>query len=69
MKFLIFSDENINEQQRFLTLIDILYEKKVALMASGENSLELLGSSVKLINVFKRTISQSVRVDIAKLYF
>ena len=53
-----FSDENINEQQRFLTLIDILYEKKVALMASGANSLELLGSSVKLINVFKRTISR-----------
>ncbi len=53
-----FSDENVNEQQRFLTLIDIFYEKKIALMASGINSLEQLGSSRKLANIFKRTISR-----------
>ena len=57
----IFSDENINEQQRFLTLIDILYEKKVALMASGANSLELLGSSIKLINISSESLSLFVQ--------
>ena len=31
-----FNDENSNQQQRFITLIDILYEKKISLMLSSE---------------------------------
>jgi len=53
-----FNDENLNEQQRFITLIDILYEKKIPLMASCEVSLENFSSSKKLIEPFKRTLSR-----------
>ena len=53
-----FNDENINKQQRFITLIDILYEKKISLMASSYADLKNLGSSKALINPFKRTLSR-----------
>ena len=53
-----FNDENINKQQRFITLIDILYEKKISLMVSSYADLESLGSSRALINPFKRTLSR-----------
>ena len=54
----IFNNENINQQQRFITLIDIFYEKKNFLMISLESNLETLGSSQKLIKPFKRTLSR-----------
>lgn len=53
-----FNDENINKQQRFITLIDILYEKKISLMTSSYADLENLGSSTALIDPFKRTLSR-----------
>ena len=53
-----FNDENINEQQRFITLIDILYEKKISLMTSSYADLENLGSARALTNPFKRTLSR-----------
>jgi len=53
-----FNDENINKQQRFITLMDILYEKKISLMTSSYTDLENLGSSRALINPFKRTLSR-----------
>ena len=53
-----FTDENINQQQRFITLIDIFYEKKILLMISLESDLENLGSSQKLTKTFKRTLSR-----------
>ena len=53
-----FNDKNINKQQRFITLIDILYEKKISLMVSSYADLESLGSSRALINPFKRTLSR-----------
>ena len=53
-----FNDENINKQQRFITLIDILYEKKISLMVSSYADLENLGSSKPLIDPFKRTLSR-----------
>ena len=53
-----FSEEKSNQQQRFITLIDILYERKVYLMISMEKSLENIGSSKKLIKSFKRTSSR-----------
>jgi cell division protein ZapE len=53
-----FNDENINKQQRFITLIDILYEKKISLMVSSYADLENLGSSKPLIEPFKRTLSR-----------
>ena len=53
-----FSEENSNQQQRFITLIDILYEKKIYLMVSMEKSLDKIGSSKRLIESFKRTSSR-----------
>ena len=51
-------NDNSNQQQRFVTLIDILYEKKIPLMISSESQLNLISSSKSLENVFKRTISR-----------
>lgn len=53
-----FNDENSNQQQRFITLIDILYEKKISLMVSMEKKIENIGSSKKLFEPFKRTLSR-----------
>ena len=54
----IFNNDNANQQQRFITLIDILYEKKVSLIVSMETSLEDIGSSDKLTSPFQRTVSR-----------
>ena len=53
-----FNDENINKQQRFITLIDIFYEKKVYLIVSAISSLENLESAQSLKLPFKRTLSR-----------
>ena len=54
----IFNNDNPNQQQRFITLIDILYEKNIPLMISSQLQLDLLSSSEDLKKVFKRTISR-----------
>ena len=53
-----FDDINSNQQLRFITLIDILYEKKIGLIISSESELKKLGSSKKHSETFKRTISR-----------
>jgi len=53
-----FSDENADQQQRFITLIDILYENKIHLMISMVKPLDKICSSVKLVETFKRTTSR-----------
>jgi predicted ATPase len=53
-----FNDDNSNQQQRFITLIDILYEKKIPLMITSKVNLDLIKSSKSLLNPFKRTISR-----------
>ena len=52
------NDDNSNQQLRFITLIDILYEKKIYLTLSLANDLNLLGSSKKHFEIFKRTLSR-----------
>ena len=54
----IFNSDNSNQQQRFITLIDILYEKNIPLMISSQLQLDLLSSSEDLKKIFKRTISR-----------
>ena len=54
----IFNDINSNQQLRFITLIDIFYEKNIILTLSLANKLDKIGSSVTHIEVFKRTISR-----------
>ena len=53
-----FSDENADLQQRFITLIDIFYDKKVPLIISLVSSLENLKSSIRLKKNFERTLSR-----------
>jgi len=53
-----FEDKDINEQQRFITLIDIFYEKKIPLMLSSNETLSNIKSSNKLKEIFKRTLSR-----------
>ena len=53
-----FNNNNSNQQQRFVTLIDILYEKNIPLMITSESQLNLISSSRNLEDVFKRTISR-----------
>ena len=54
----IFTNENINKQQRFITFIDIIYEKKISMMVTSETNLENLDQSINLKKPFKRTISR-----------
>ncbi|MDA9203111.1 cell division protein ZapE [Candidatus Pelagibacter ubique] len=54
----IFNSDNSNQQQRFITLIDILYEKNIPLMTTSQLQLDLLSSSEDLKKIFKRTISR-----------
>ena len=53
-----FSDDNANRQQRFITLIDIFYEKKIPLLVSSNFKPSELGTSTRLESPFKRTISR-----------
>ena len=54
----LFNDENSNQQLRFITLIDIFYEKKIKLTLSLEKNLDSLPSSNKHSEIFKRTVSR-----------
>ena len=53
-----FDENNSNQQQRFITLIDILYEKKIPLLITSEKKLNEINSSSSLKNPFKRTMSR-----------
>ena len=53
-----FNEYNSNQQQRFITLIDILYEKKIPLMITSRINLESINSSKSLVGPFKRTVSR-----------
>tara|TARA_B110000259_G_scaffold161445_1_gene185529 strand:- start:518 stop:1573 length:1056 start_codon:yes stop_codon:yes gene_type:complete len=53
-----FNDGNVDQQQRFITLIDILYEKKIPLMVSAYFNHINFTSSRRLHDPYKRTISR-----------
>ena len=53
-----FNDQNSNQQLRFITLIDIFYEKKIFLTLSLQNDVLNISSSKKHFEVFKRTLSR-----------
>ena len=53
-----FNNNNFNQQQRFITLIDIIYEKKIFLAISSEASLREITSAKSLVKPFKRTTSR-----------
>ncbi len=53
-----FDDINSNQQHRFITLIDIVYDKKIPIAVSAEKNLDEFNSSKSLKEPFKRTISR-----------
>tara|TARA_B100000767_G_scaffold140673_1_gene132930 strand:- start:379 stop:1458 length:1080 start_codon:yes stop_codon:yes gene_type:complete len=53
-----FNENNSNQQQRFITLIDIIYEKKVNLIVTSASPLSALTSDNNLSEPFKRTLSR-----------
>ena len=53
-----FDEYNSNQQLRFITLIDIFYEKKIILSLSMDKEISNLGTSKKHSEAFKRTISR-----------
>ena len=53
-----FNDVNSNQQQRFITLLDIIYDKSISLAVTADLNLDQFTSSRLLEKPFKRTISR-----------
>ncbi len=53
-----FNDINSNQQKRFITLLDVIYDKGIPLAVSADQKLDEFTSSRLLENSFKRTISR-----------
>ena len=53
-----FNDINSNQQIRFLTLIDIIYDKNIPIAITANQNLDHFSSSKSLEKEFKRTISR-----------
>ena len=53
-----FTDVTVNQQQRFITMIDIFYEKKISMMVSSNFNFKNFTSSRRLVEPYKRTISR-----------
>ncbi len=53
-----FDDINSNQQHRFITLVDIVYDKKIPIAVTAEKNLDELTSSKSLKEPFNRTISR-----------
>ena len=64
-----FNNENSNQQKRFITLIDIFYEKKIPLMISISTDLNNLGTSNLLSDAFKRTLSRLYELTSPKFHY
>jgi len=54
----IFNDINSNQQSRFITLLDVIYDKDIPIAVTANQSLKQLSSSRSLESQFKRTISR-----------
>jgi cell division protein ZapE len=63
----IFTNENLDKQQRFIILIDILYESKTPLMITSIDKLDKINLSPKLSKPFKRTISRIYELTSPKI--
>ena len=53
-----FNDVNSNQQQRFITLLDVIYDKDISLAVTADQNLDKFTSSRLLEKPFKRTISR-----------
>ena len=61
-----FDEYNSNQQLRFITLIDILYDKKISLTLSMESELKKISSSKKHSKTFNRTVSRLYEMTLSK---
>ena len=53
-----FSDSNSNQQERFINLIDVLYDNQINLIMSSEKKVDDLNSAHYLKDRFIRTKSR-----------
>ncbi len=53
-----FNDVNSNQQKRFITLLDVIYDKDISLAVTADQNLDKFNSSRLLEKPFKRTISR-----------
>ena len=53
-----FNDINSNQQLRFITLLDIIYDKNIPIAVTANQNLDKFSSSRSLEKEFKRTISR-----------
>ena len=53
-----FDEYNSNQQLRFITLLDVIYDKDIPLAVTANQSLDKFSSSKSLEKEFKRTISR-----------
>ena len=53
-----FNDTNSNQQQRFITLLDVVYDKSIPIAVTANQNLDQFTSSRLLEKPFKRTISR-----------
>ena len=53
-----FNDTNSNQQQRFITLLDVIYDKSIPIAVTANQNLDQFTSSRLLEKPFKRTISR-----------
>ena len=62
-----FNEINSNQQLRFITLIDIIYDKNIPLAVTSSQNLDEITSSRSLEKEFKRTISRLYELT-SKIY-
>ena len=53
-----FGDTNSNQQQRFITLLDVIYDRNIPISITAKQNLDEFKSSKLLEKPFKRTISR-----------
>ena len=53
-----FDEINSNQQNRFITLIDVIYDKSIPIAVTASQNLDRFTSSQNLENQFRRTISR-----------
>ena len=53
-----FNDINSNQQLRFITLLDIIYDRNIPIAVTANQNIDKLTSSRSLEKQFKRTISR-----------
>ena len=58
-----FSNDNINEQERFINLIDVLYDRQINLVMSSVSPIITIKSSNRLNEKFIRTKSRLIEME------